>query len=518
MTSASTMMPASPHGYTLLTGSTGSIGNDLLCDLLRAQLPVAVLVRSKAGTPATARIERQICRMESHIGRRLVRPVVLDGDLSRPGLGLLDSDRQWVADYCGRVLHSAANLSFAPANQHPDNEPFRTNVQGTRNLLHICREAGLREFHYVSTAYVCGLQTGSVGEVCHNDDRQFANDYERSKAQAERMLHECPDLDSLTIYRPSIVVDDSMPSAPRQADQAIPKAFATYQFLSSRFGLPKPGAWLKNLNLTGSERKNIVQAAWVARMIVQILRRPPLHGAIYHLTSSTGTTVQSLEAGFRNAVTQNCSDRASSTANGSLLDKLAAPYVATFQPYFRDDPQFDQTNLREALAVCGEPPCPEVGVAQITRIATAQWMPSQRGGEVGNPEIQKENLAPLSIERLLTSGRELTDNTAGLLLSGLNGGTWTVAWDSQKAVVLRGIRSDVTTRIYTSATLLMRLMERSVTVNQAIATGKLLVECDVDDSMNDDAVNRVRECLQRLGQSLLELEEQTVKDEVAHAR
>jgi len=506
------MMPASFHGYTLLTGSTGSIGNDLLCDLLRSQLPVAVLVRSKAGSTAAERIECQIRRTESHIGRRLIRPVVLEGDLRQPGLGLSDSDRHWVAKHCERVLHSAANLSFAPATQHPENEPFRTNVQGTQNLLHVCQAADIREFHYVSTAYVCGLQSGGVDEIFHDNNRDFANDYERSKAQAERILDESRDLESLTVYRPSIVVDPSL-SASRQTDQAISKAFATYQFLSSRFGLPEPGEWLKNLNLTGSERKNIVSAAWVARTIVQILRRPALHGNIYHLTSSTGTTVKSLEAGFREAVTQKSDLKTPVATNGSSLDKLAAPYVATFQPYFRDDPSFDQTNLLTALAHCRQQPCPDVGVTQIAAVATAQLAPPRRDAEVGNEGIENGGSVSLLIERLLYPGKELPDNTAGLLLSGPNGGTWTVAWNSQEAVVQRGIGAEVTRRVYTTTTTLNRLLDQSVTLNQAIAAGRLSLESDDDDSMN-----WVKECLQRLGQSLLDTNEQSASGEVAHAR
>ena len=86
-------------------------------------------------------------------------PKVLSGDLHAEGLGLSPADRAWVADHCGAVLHNAASLAFQTGH---DGEPFSSNVGGTEKVLDLCREAGVRTLHHVSTAYVAGLRTGSV--------------------------------------------------------------------------------------------------------------------------------------------------------------------------------------------------------------------------------------------------------------------------------------------------------------------------------------------------------------------
>jgi thioester reductase-like protein len=136
-----------------------------------------------------------------------VRPVVLDGELCSAGLGLSEIDHAWLKANCGSVIHSAANLLFKPASEHPDNEPYRTNVDGTRNLLELASSAGINEWHYVSTAYIAGLRTGRILERESNVGQEFGNDYERSKTMSEQMLRQSQQITSLTVYRPSIVID-----------------------------------------------------------------------------------------------------------------------------------------------------------------------------------------------------------------------------------------------------------------------------------------------------------------------
>jgi thioester reductase-like protein len=330
-----------PRSFVLLTGSTGLVGGLVLARLLECQIPVAVLVRGNRRQTATERIEAVMGRLEERFGKLFVRPVVLDGDLCQPGLGLSETDRRWIAANCGSVIHSAANLLFRPASEHPDNEPYRTNVDGTRHLLEVATAAKISEWHYVSTAYVAGLRDGKILEQECNVGQQFGNDYERSKVIAEDMVRTSPAIRSLTVYRPSIVID-LHPTTSMRSDQTINSAFVMFQTLSKQFGLPERGEWFRRLGFGGEERKNIVTVDWVAAMIAEIYRRPALHGSTYHLTSPTGTSASTLEDGFRAAVQSSSMKlsprRAEATA---LIDEHAAPFVAAFKPYFKDDPKFD---------------------------------------------------------------------------------------------------------------------------------------------------------------------------------
>ena len=52
------------------------------------------------------------------------------------------------------MLHVAASVDFF--GDERTGEPFRSNVEGTENLLKVCEQAGIEKFHHVSTAYVGG--------------------------------------------------------------------------------------------------------------------------------------------------------------------------------------------------------------------------------------------------------------------------------------------------------------------------------------------------------------------------
>ena len=84
--------------YHLLTGATGLLGNYLLRDLLLRDVPVAVVVRPNRKQTARQRIESALCQWDADLGKPLPRPVVLEGDIAQPDLGLDAVDIRWAAE------------------------------------------------------------------------------------------------------------------------------------------------------------------------------------------------------------------------------------------------------------------------------------------------------------------------------------------------------------------------------------------------------------------------------------
>src|SRR3974390_2094050 len=80
----------------LLTGATGALGQEILRRLLRRKIPVTVIVRSIPGKSAQNRIDELVAIWQDLSGR-IQSPVVIDGDLGLPGLGLSPADRRWIA-------------------------------------------------------------------------------------------------------------------------------------------------------------------------------------------------------------------------------------------------------------------------------------------------------------------------------------------------------------------------------------------------------------------------------------
>src|SRR5690242_6244788 len=98
--------------YHLLTGATGLLGNYLLRDLLLKNILVAVLVRPTRKQTARQRIERGLCAWDAELGISLPRPVVLEGDIAQPDLGLDAVSLRWAQEYCSAIINNAASLTF----------------------------------------------------------------------------------------------------------------------------------------------------------------------------------------------------------------------------------------------------------------------------------------------------------------------------------------------------------------------------------------------------------------------
>ena len=481
-------LESQPRHFVLLTGSTGLVGGLVLARLLACQIPVAVLVRGNRRQTAVERIEAVMGRLEERFGKLFVRPVVLDGDLCQPGLGLSETDRRWIAANCGSVIHSAANLLFRPASEHPDNEPYRTNVDGTRHLLEVATAARITEWHYVSTAYVAGLRNGRILEQECNVGQQFGNDYERSKVMAEDMLRTSPVIRSLTVYRPSIVID-LHPTTSMRSDQTINSAFVMFQTLSKQFGLPERGEWFRRLGFGGEERKNIVTVDWVAAMIAEIYRRPALHGSAYHLTSLTGTSASTLEDGFRAAVQSSGMKlpprRAEATA---LIDEHAAPFVTAFKPYFKDDPQFDRCNTLRAMDVCGEADLQELTVEKLRDFCMRQTKPTGVGpGATNVARVSDAGAAgPSSWSGFISSFENRSSpgvcsssqRLIGLEISGTDGGQWLIEIASSRVNVFVGAANIAPVRWIAASSTMNALLSREMSVIVAMGNGLLLLESD----------------------------------------
>jgi nucleoside-diphosphate-sugar epimerase len=354
--------------HLLLTGCTGLLGQYLLRDLLLEGVAVAALIRSRKDEPAAERLEQVVGHWEGELARPLPRPVCLEGDITRPGLGLSDPARAWVARHCGSVLHNAASLTFVGKDRAKD--PWLSNMTGTAHVLDLCKRAGLGELHYVSTAYVCGLRTGVNHEDEFDHAQQFRNDYENSKFGAEKLARSADHLDRLTVYRPAIIVGDSRTGYTTTYHGLY--AYLYFGYLYTQLRPREPDGRLRadlRLNLTGDECRNLVPVDWVSAVTTHVVQRPGLHGRTYHLTPLRPVTARELEA----AVTRRFDiygpvfGGPDALREGDLndLEKMFYEYVAQYQPYWREEPRFDCRNTR---AAAGHLPCPPIDAACLERL------------------------------------------------------------------------------------------------------------------------------------------------------
>ena len=128
-----------------ITGGSGFLGKVLIEKLLRS-CPgidaVYVLIRPKRGVKVDDRLE-EIVRSQLFDVLRCERPaalaklVAVSGDISLPdGMGICAADLQTLKSKVSVVFHSAARVRFDQNVQ----EPTEMNVEGTRQLLLLCRQ------------------------------------------------------------------------------------------------------------------------------------------------------------------------------------------------------------------------------------------------------------------------------------------------------------------------------------------------------------------------------------------
>ena len=353
----------------LLTGATGLLGRYLIRDLAREDVRLAVLVRPSRKADPQQRIE-MMCRDWAERGVEVTPPKVLAGDILSDNLGLSADDRLWAAEHCSGLIHNAASLSFVSTGRQ--SEPWRSNVDGTANVLAFCEDAAISDFHHVSTAYVAGKRSGRAYEGELNVGQEFGNPYEESKLEAETMVKAASHLDQVTTYRPGIIIGDS-------ADGFTSTFHNIYAFLQIAHAmLPvakwehdtgKPNASHYKFQLGPNSKKALVPVDWVSRAMAHLIARPEWHGSTYHLTPRVPIRVTLL----RDMIEATCGyygvrvtgDEDSGELPDDELVRMFMEQQRVYDSYWRDDPVFDDTNTRAAVPY----PCPHVDRDMLMKLA-----------------------------------------------------------------------------------------------------------------------------------------------------
>jgi long-chain acyl-CoA synthetase len=261
-------------GVVLVTGATGFLGTEVARRLLdRTRHTLVALVLAPDEATARRELERawwDAPELAAAIGDRVE---VLAGDVAAPHLGLNQATWRRLAGRVSHIVHLAADLRLTA----PLDELRRTNVTGVANVLELARAAhrdhGLARLAHVSTAYVAGLRRGEVPEDELTDAFGFANGYERTKFEAERLVRAAMTELPVTVLRPSMVVGDSRTGA-IQTFNTVYAALRLYLTGRLRVLPARPGL-----------RLNIVPVDWVADAIVRLAFEPAAEGVAVHLTA-----------------------------------------------------------------------------------------------------------------------------------------------------------------------------------------------------------------------------------------
>lgn len=337
----------------LVTGATGHVGQALLPLL---DEPVVALVRAKDDAHLAARRADLLSKLPP--GYPADRLQLVRGDVTEPGLGLSERDRDRVLAEVDSLVHSAASVRF----DLPEDVAARENVAATDAMLDLARALAdrgrLRRLDHVSTAYVAGDRRGRVYERELNEGQGFRNTYEASKCLAEGHVRAAMAAGlPAAVHRPSIVVGDSR--------TGLTRSFNVIYWPLRVWA----GGWWSLFPGRRDALVDIVPVDWVASAIARLRAEPGTLGATFHLASGDeAVTVERIEAELRRVVggpKLRYVDQGTYTK--WVRPVLMGPLQLTrqgraiarggraFLPYFVGNPLFDNSALRAAL---GEGPPP----------------------------------------------------------------------------------------------------------------------------------------------------------------
>ena len=242
-----------------VTGATGFIGRHLVERLLEREGDIYVLVREESRD-----------KLEAMGWGDRVKPVA--GDLSEPGLGVSDADKQALQGV-DHFFHLAAIYDMTADEERNR----RLNVLGTQNAVDLANEIGAKRFHHVSSIAVAGMHEGLFTEDDFDVGQKLEHPYHRTKFEAEKLVRQSVK-GPWRVYRPAIVVGNSKTGEMDKID-------GPYYFFKAiqkvRNTLPQ---WFP---LVGIEvgKTNIVPVDYVAAAMDHIAHQEGLDGQAFHLVN-----------------------------------------------------------------------------------------------------------------------------------------------------------------------------------------------------------------------------------------
>lgn len=418
--------------YVFLTGATGLLGRYLVYDLLERGHRLALLVRGTRNESSRDRIEAILQNWEKRVGKSLPRPVVIDGDIRQKHLGLSEDDVKWVARNCKSLIHSAASLKF-----HADGsgEPRQSNFGGTENMLSLCAAANVRDLHYVSTAYVCGLREGTILESELDLGQSFRNDYEKSKLDAETLVRNADHIDRLTVYRPAVIAGDSK-TGYTNTYHGIYLYLRLMSLLVPRQPIGPDGRHITSLRLpmTGHERRNVVPIDWVSKVIAHLYSNPDSHGHTFHLAPETCLTpklvIDSGYSYFGSTGVEYVGEKEIDPSTYNSFEAEILPSLSMYSNYETTDPTFDLTNTRRFAP---DLPCPVIDEAMVH--IYMKYGEEDRWGK-RRPEVADTVFDAAEFFQQFEKAEDLPSNTrkVSLDITGPGGGQWTLHWKNNTSV------------------------------------------------------------------------------------
>lgn len=194
-----------------LTGSTGFVGAHLIKSLIeKADVKIYCHVRAKSTPEGFNRIKNNMKHYECWNENYSEKIVPVLGDLTKPLLGIEESNFNKLAEEIDIIYHNGALLNF----MFPYNYLKRSNVFGTIECLRLACKTKAKHFHYISTFSVYD-NPSHFKTIAYEDDKLESAEgyflgYSETKWVSEKLVRIAEERGlKVSIYRPGDITGGS---------------------------------------------------------------------------------------------------------------------------------------------------------------------------------------------------------------------------------------------------------------------------------------------------------------------
>ena len=206
----------------LITGATGILGTNFICEIIKQNInslenvEIYIIGRNKNSISLEKRLKLSLEKngqyyifgkevSDSILSKILKRFHFINHELSNEKFNK-DVLKKLSKINFHHFFHIAA-LTDLRNNEKSAKNLNLINVIGTQNILKSLKDVDINQFHFVSSAYVCGNNFGDILDDYITDKPSFRNHYEKSKLKSETIFtNYCKTNNkSFKVYRPSII-------------------------------------------------------------------------------------------------------------------------------------------------------------------------------------------------------------------------------------------------------------------------------------------------------------------------
>lgn len=277
---------------------------------------------------------------------------VVKGDICLANAGIAPKDLDILRNEVTSVFHLAAIYDLAVEQDIA----VKINLEGTKNINDLVRSMPhLKRYNYISTCYVAGKRSGRILENELSHEAGFRNHYEETKYLAEIEVEKLKADLPVTIFRPSVVVGDSIHGKTVKYD-------GIYSLI--RYLMITPSL-LRFVNIGNRNVKlNLVPVDYVAESIATLAFDDKAIGKTIAIADPAPLTTSELFDLFAKCLVNNGSvihppvDLVERVLTLEIAQKITG-IPSSGVPYFFIEQEYDTSEAKELLARHGII-CPEL--------------------------------------------------------------------------------------------------------------------------------------------------------------